>query len=206
MIIIIYILLLAIPLISYFKLKSEADKLVDTTNKPDLSGFEIANKIVDENVYIIEVRDTMLNTYYKSRETIKLSTRVFHSSDILSSMIAARLAFQTKKKSFLTGSLLNVLDILNIISFVCFLVGIFYDIEFCILSVAIIACSLGITMTDMISNKEVNDQAFDYLIKKKIVDKKYEYLKDIVKYEYVARIFSIIPDSIAKLIRTVFKR
>ena len=78
MIIIIYILLLAIPLISFFKFKSEADKLIDTTNKPNLSGFEIANKIVDEDVYIIEVRDTMLNTYYKSRETIKFSTRVFH--------------------------------------------------------------------------------------------------------------------------------
>lgn len=205
MIILLYLLLLIVPILSYLKLRSEEKKLANTTNKPDLSGFEIANKIVDDNVYIIEVRDTMLNTYYKSRETLKFSTRVFHSSDILSSLIAAKLAFQTKKKSFLTGSLLNILDILNIASFVSFLVGLLYDMDFVVLSIAITICSLGITLTDMISNKEVNDQAFDHLVKNKIVDKKYEYLKDIVKYEYIARIFSIIPDSVHKLIKTVFK-
>ena len=205
MIILLYLLLLFVPLMSYFKLKSEEKKLVDISNKKDLSGFEIAKRIVDENVYIIEVRDTMLNTYYKSRETLKFSTRVFHSSDILSSVIASKLAFQTHKKSFLTGSLLNILDILNIVSFICFLVGVLYDMNFVILAIAIIVCSLGIILIDMISNKEVNNQAFDYLVKNKIIDEKYDYLKDIVKYEYVARIFTIIPDSIQKLFKTVFK-
>ena len=205
MIIVLYLLLMCFPIISYIRIRNEEKKLESTANKPDLSGFEIANKIVDENVYIIEVRDTMLNTYYASRETLKFSTKVFHSSDIFATVIASKLAHETKKKSFLTGSLLNVLDILNIVSFICFLVGILYDTNLIVISIAITMCSLGITIAEVISNKDINKQAFDYLVKKKIVDKKYDYLSDIVKFEYVSRIFSIIPDSIHKLIKTMFR-
>lgn len=205
MIIILYLLLMSFPIIYYIRLRSEEKKLSNITNKPDLSGFEIANKIVDENVYIIEVRDTALNTYYSNRETLKFSTKVFHSSDILSSFLAAKHAFSTKKKSFLTGTLLNILDILNIASFIIFLVGILYDTNLIAISISLTICSLGITILDMISNKEVSKQAYNYLVKNKIIDKKYEYLSEIVKYEYVARVFSIILDSINKLIKTVFK-
>ncbi len=205
MVIVLYLLLLCFPVIAYIRLYNEQKKLNDTTNKPDLSGFEIANKIVDENVYIIEVRGTILNTYYKSRETLKFSTKVFHSSDILSTTIAAKLAYSTKKNSFLTGSLLRVLDVLNIISFICFLVGIIYDIDFIFIAIAILISSLGITIIDMINSKDTCDEAFDYLVKKKIIDKEYLYLKDIIKYEYISRVFSIIIDSFHKLIKTMFK-
>lgn len=62
-------------------------------NKKELSGFEVARKILDEhglnNVYITEVSGTLSDHYDPSRKVVRLSKDIFHGTTIAAASVAA---------------------------------------------------------------------------------------------------------------------
>lgn len=90
---IITIIVIAIPLISLINIIFNYKKYQNILCSKNLSGCEVAHKILDANnisdVYIIEVRNTGFSHYDSSRKVIKLSSKVFHEDNIIAASIAS---------------------------------------------------------------------------------------------------------------------
>ena len=88
-----YFLALIIPLIAQLYVTSSYNKYKTIKSKSNLSGFEVARKILDRNnlkdIYIVETNGTLTDHYDPKRKTIRLSSEVFHGDSISSISIAA---------------------------------------------------------------------------------------------------------------------
>lgn len=201
----IYLILLVIPLICFIKLLMCVKKLSNIANEKDMSGFEIANSLLkNRDTYIVERRDYLTNTYEDSRDTLKFSTKVFHESSIIYSVIACFYAMSASNKNICKGNLLRVLDIANVLSILFMLIGVTtYSIDFIYVAVAIIVISLLVYIINLNNSNIIANKTIDYLIDKKIISTNYEYLKNIVKYIFIARIITSSMDIIYKGIRKI---
>ena len=85
--------IIAIPLIAQMYIMFNYNKYQKIENEKQISGFEVARKILDENgldkVHVVEVRGNLTDHYDPSRKVVRLSTEVFHGTSISSSSIAA---------------------------------------------------------------------------------------------------------------------
>ena len=88
-----YLLALLIPLIAQIYVSSRYKKYSNLENSKNLSGFEVARKILDKNglndLYIVETKGTMTDHYDPKRKTVRLSSEVFHGTTVASVAIAA---------------------------------------------------------------------------------------------------------------------
>lgn len=84
---------ITISLIAYFYINSIFSKYKKKKTKCELSGFEIARKILDKydlnEVYITEISGKYSDNYNSERKVVKLSKNVFHGTSITSLGIAA---------------------------------------------------------------------------------------------------------------------
>ena len=91
--IIVYILMIGIPALAQLKIKSEYSKYSKVENENNLSGFEVARKVLDanglQNIYVVEVEGNLTDHYDPTRKTVRLSTNIFHGTSISSSAVAA---------------------------------------------------------------------------------------------------------------------
>ncbi len=101
----IVILMLIIPIGAQLYIMSTYNKYKKVGNSNQLSGFEVARKILDENglesVHVVEVKGQLSDHYDPRRKVVRLSTEVFHGESIASSSIAAHEvghAIQDKEK------------------------------------------------------------------------------------------------------------
>lgn len=201
----IYLVLLIIPLIIAFRLILLAKKLSNTINEKDVSGFEIAKDILkNKDTYIVEKRDAINNIYDDSRDTLKFSTNVFHESNIISSVVAAFYATSAGEKNICKSNFLRVLDIANLLSVLFFLVGVStYSLDFVYVATAILIISLLVGIINLNNSSRIANNAVNYLIEKRIINKEYNYIKDIIKYIFIARIVTIIIDIVLISIRKI---
>ena len=62
-------------------------------NNKDLSGYDVARKILDsnnlDNIMILETRGNLTDHYDPQRKVIKLSTDIYHGSSIAGAAVAA---------------------------------------------------------------------------------------------------------------------
>lgn len=90
---IIFILMLAIPAIAQFLVTSSYSKYKNIENEANISGFEVARKILDNNdlkdIYIVEVNGNLTDHYDPKRKVVRLSKEVFHGSSVAALSIAA---------------------------------------------------------------------------------------------------------------------
>lgn len=84
---------LAITLLAQYFVSSSYKKYSKISNGKNISGAEVARKILDNNglkdVYVIETRGELTDHYDPTRKVIKLSTKVFHGNTIASAAVAA---------------------------------------------------------------------------------------------------------------------
>ncbi len=90
---ILYILILILPIISFVYIRITYKKYKARPNEQKLSGFEVARKILDANglegIHIVEVGGQLSDHYDPKRKVVRLSTDVFHNETIASASIAA---------------------------------------------------------------------------------------------------------------------
>jgi uncharacterized protein len=88
-----WLLMIIIPLIAEIYVQSTYNKYKNKKNNANLTGYDVARKILDKNglnnLYIVETQGTMTDNYDVTRKTIKLSSEVYHGSSIASLAIAA---------------------------------------------------------------------------------------------------------------------
>ena len=84
---------IAISLCAQIYVSSSYKKYKKISSKKGLSGFEVAQKILEnnglDNIYVTEVRGTLSDHYDPNRKVIRLSTEVFHGDSIASASVAA---------------------------------------------------------------------------------------------------------------------
>lgn len=123
-------------IMSFIKVYSCYQKYKKIDSKNNLSGCEIAEKILSknnlENVYVVEVKGELIDHFSSARNVIRLSTHAFHHSSIAAIVIAAHecaLAIKNKKKSFLLnmrGILQPTINIITYISYIGLILAIIY--------------------------------------------------------------------------------
>lgn len=89
----IFILMLALPAIAQFLVSSSYSKYKNIENEANITGFEVARKILDQNdlkdIYIVEVNGNLTDHYDPKRKVVRLSKEVFHGSSIAALSVAA---------------------------------------------------------------------------------------------------------------------
>lgn len=84
---------LVITLSAQAYVTSSYNKYRDIKTKKELSGFEVASRILKENgldnVYVTEVKGVLSDHYDSDRKVVRLSTDVFHGTSISSVSVAA---------------------------------------------------------------------------------------------------------------------
>ena len=90
---IIFLLMLIIPIYASIKVNLSYKKYTKVNNEKNLTGFDVARRILDENnlgeIYVVETKGTMSDHYDPIRKTVRLSTDVYHGTSISSLAIAA---------------------------------------------------------------------------------------------------------------------
>lgn len=85
--------ILIIPLIAQVYVSASYSKYKNTRNKNEISGFEVARKILDKNglkdIHVVETRGNLSDHYDPSRKVVRLSSEIFHGDSIAATAIAA---------------------------------------------------------------------------------------------------------------------
>lgn len=89
----ILLLMLIIPAIAQILISSNYSKYKQIENEENLSGFEIARKVLDKNglqdVYIVETNGNLTDHYDPKRKVVRLSKEIYHGKTIASTAVAA---------------------------------------------------------------------------------------------------------------------
>ena len=133
--IIIFLLMLIIPIYASIKVNVNYKKYKKVTNEKDLTGFDVARRILDENglgdIYVVETKGVMSDHYDSRRKTVRLSTEVFHGTSVASVAIAAHECGHASqdKEGYTWMKLRNIIfPIVNIgqrIAYVVMIIGLF---------------------------------------------------------------------------------
>lgn len=133
--IIIFLLMLIIPIYASIKVNVNYKKYKKVTNEKDLTGFDVARRILDENglgdIYVVETKGVMSDHYDSRRKTVRLSTEVFHGTSVASVAIAAHECGHAiqDKEGYTWMKLRNIIfPIVNIgqkIAYVVMIIGLF---------------------------------------------------------------------------------
>ncbi len=90
---ILLLLILIIPAIAQMMVTTNYNKYKDEPNQKELSGFEVARKILDKNgledIHIVEVKGNLTDHYDPSRKVVRLSSDIFHGTTVAATAIAA---------------------------------------------------------------------------------------------------------------------
>lgn len=136
MIIAVLMLFLAISIGFYIYIELTYKKYRKTKTKNNLSGFEVARKIIDNydlnNIYITESRTELISRYDSNRKVIRLTNKVFNDESIVScaiSSIEASHAILDKKndKMFQIKDKINpFLNVLTVAGYLVTIIGCFF--------------------------------------------------------------------------------
>lgn len=171
-----------IPLIASIYIKITYKKYNQVINDKNLSGFEVARKILDakglENVYITEVKGSLSDHYDTSRKVVRLSTDVFHGESIAATSIAAHEvghAIQDKEGFFLLkvrSFIFPIVKFLSSISYIVIIIGFITEITNLIyLGVALVGAGLIFQLITLPVEFDASKRAKENLKKYKLINK-----------------------------------
>lgn len=87
------ICILIVPAIAQFMVTSNYNKYKKIENSGNLTGYDTARKILDENglkdILVIETQGTLTDHYDPSRKVVRLSSDIYHGNTIAACSIAA---------------------------------------------------------------------------------------------------------------------
>lgn len=91
--IILYVVIIGVPLLAQLKITSSYKKYKQVENTKNISGFEVARKVLDANglqdIYVVEVDGDLTDHYDPTRKTVRLSRDIFNGTSIASMSVAA---------------------------------------------------------------------------------------------------------------------
>ena len=87
------IIVILIPLIAQIGVSSNYQKYKRVKNTKELTGYDVARKILDENglgdIYIVETRGELTDHYDPTKKVVRLSSDIYHGKTITAMSVAA---------------------------------------------------------------------------------------------------------------------
>ena len=87
------IIVILIPLIAQIGVSSNYQKYKRVKNTKELTGYDVARKILDENglgdIYIVETRGELTDHYDPTKKVVRLSSDIYHGKTIATMSVAA---------------------------------------------------------------------------------------------------------------------
>ena len=157
--------ILLIPTLAQFYIMATYKKYLKVDSSKNISGFEVARKILDENnlkdIHIVATGGTLSDHYDPSRGVIRLSNDIFEKNTISSVAVAAHEcghALQKKDGYFLMKIRTFLVPIVNFSSKIAYIVLIFgFLLEFArLIEIAIILMSAGVLFQLVTLPVEIN--------------------------------------------------
>ena len=87
------IIVIIIPLIAQIGVSSNYQKYKRVKNTKELTGYDVARKILDENglgdIYIVETRGELTDHYDPTKKVVRLSSDIYHGKTVAAMSVAA---------------------------------------------------------------------------------------------------------------------
>lgn len=87
------IIVILIPLIAQIGVSSNYQKYKRVKNTKELTGYDVARKILDENglgdIYIVETRGELTDHYDPTKRVVRLSSDIYHGKTVAAMSVAA---------------------------------------------------------------------------------------------------------------------
>ena len=214
--IILYLLILIIPVIASININATYNKYKVKKNGKNLSGFEVARKILDanglNNVYIVEVKGNLTDHYDPSQKVVRLSTDIFNGETIAAAAVAAHEcghAIQDKENyTFLRirSMLCPIVNFATNMAYILFIISIFLQaVDLLMVAIVVISLSLIFQVVTLPVEFNASKRALEQLKKLEIVDEKEcnetEKVLKAAALTYVAAVLS----SILNLVRLLLE-
>ena len=157
--------ILLIPTIAQFYIMATYKKYLKIDSQKDISGFEVARKILDENnlkdIHIVATSGTLTDHYDPSRGVIRLSNDIFEKNSISSVAVAAHEcghALQKKEGYLLMRIRTFLVPIVNFSSKIAYILLILgFLLEFAgLIEIAIILMGTGVLFQLVTLPVEIN--------------------------------------------------
>ena len=90
---ILIIIVILIPLIAQIGVSSNYQKYKRVKNTKELTGYDVARKILDENgledIYIVETRGELTDHYDPTKKVVRLSSDIYHGKTVAAMSVAS---------------------------------------------------------------------------------------------------------------------
>lgn len=148
-----YLLILAIPLVAQINISSTYGKYKQIRNSKGITGQEVARQILDmhglEKVYVVETAGNLSDHYDSSRKVVRLSHDVFHGETVAAISIAAHEcghAIQDKEGYFMMRVRSFIFPLVNIgtkLSYFILLLGLLFQaMDMIMIGIALVSLGL----------------------------------------------------------------
>lgn len=193
-----------ITTISQILISISYSKYKKVLNNKDLTGFDVARKILDSNglsnIMILEVKGNLTDHYDPGRKVIKLSTDIYHGSSIASAAVAAHEcghAIQDKTKYTpmrIRSHLVPFVNICTKIGYLAIMIGVIFSYLLVELGIILLLAMLLFQLITLPVEFNASKRAMKELERLHLLDKEEKnYAKSMLiaaAFTYVASLLS----------------
>ena len=193
-----------ITTISQILISISYSKYKKVLNNKDLTGFDVARKILDSNglsnIMILEVKGNLTDHYDPGRKVIKLSTDIYHGSSIASAAVAAHEcghAIQDKTKYLpmrIRSHLVPFVNICTKIGYLAIMIGVIFSYLLVELGIILLLAMLLFQLITLPVEFNASKRAMKELERLHLLDKEEKnYAKNMLiaaAFTYVASLLS----------------
>lgn len=174
------IISILITTISQILVSLSYSKYKKILNNKDLSGFDVARKILDNNslndIMVLETKGNLTDHYDPQRKTIKLSTDIYHGSSIASAAVAAHEcghAIQDKEKYApmrIRSKLVPFVNICTRIGYIAITIGVIFSYTLIEIGIILLLAMLLFQLITLPVELNASKRALKQLEKLSILD------------------------------------
>lgn len=171
---------LLISLIAQIIVTTSYKKYKKVLNSKDLTGFEVARKILDKNnlqdIMILETRGNLSDHYDPTRKVIKLSTDIYHGSSIASAAVAAHEcghAIQDKtnyKPMRIRSKIVPTVNICTKLGYIAIIIGTIFSYQLIEIGILLLATILAFELITLPVEFNASNRALKELEKLKLIE------------------------------------
>lgn len=172
---------LGLSLIAQIIVSTSYSKYKKILNNKDLTGFDIARKILDKNglndIMILETKGKLSDHYDPSRKTIKLSPDIYHGSSIASAAVAAHEcghAIQDKvgyKPMRIRSKIVPTVNICTKLGYIAIIIGSLFSYKLIEIGIILLATILVFQLITLPVEFNASNRALKELEKLKLIEK-----------------------------------
>ena len=172
---------LGISLIAQIIVSTSYSKYKKVLNSKELTGFEVARKILDKNnlsnIMILETKGNLSDHYDPTRKVIKLSTDIYHGTSIASAAVAAHEcghAIQDKdgyKPMRIRSKIVPTINICTKLGYIAIVLGAIFSYQLIEIGIILLATILVFELITLPVEFNASKRALNQLDKLKLIGK-----------------------------------